>query len=553
MILIENPFPLFSDNNGELLESGYIYIGEAGLNPETSPINVFWDKDLLYPAAQPIRTINGLPSRDGTATPLYTASSDYSLLVKDKNQAFIYSTSFYTSEVVPADGSVTGSKIDDTAAFIFPTLLSLQKGADIAPAAGVLTLGIDGNYFTVTGTDPITSIASIGIGTAVKLEFDDALVLTYDATDIILPRNQSITTVAGNHVILVEYDVGKWKYVSGDVARDIQLNSDADGDIYYRDAGILTRLPKGSDDEILTLASGVPAWATPATPVDVNILSDPDLIGSGFSIPSTAAPAIVALNSTDVAFIDHGIDELRTYRFDGSTWSLVGNGFSIVMAGGLSALAALNETDVAFINSSIDELRTYTFDGTDWSLVGNGLSISSSAPALTALNGTDVAWFDDATDDLRTYRFDGSDWSLVGNGLSIVVAGGSSALTALNGTDVAFINATDDELKTYTFDGSDWSLVGSALSIAVGNPALAAMNSTDVALIDDTNDELRIYRFNGSIWSLTGIGLPIAIGSPALAAMNGTDVTLIDATNDELRKYRFKYVPGLPYNPSRSL
>ena len=38
------------------------------------------------------------------------------------------------------------------------------------------------------------------------------------------------------------------------------LGSDANGDIYYRDAGILKRLPKGTDGEILGLASGVPAW-----------------------------------------------------------------------------------------------------------------------------------------------------------------------------------------------------------------------------------------------------------------------------------------------------
>lgn len=41
------------------------------------------------------------------------------------------------------------------------------------------------------------------------------------------------------------------------------LGSDADGDIYYRDAGILKRLPKGNDNEVLTLASGLPAWTIP--------------------------------------------------------------------------------------------------------------------------------------------------------------------------------------------------------------------------------------------------------------------------------------------------
>ena len=40
------------------------------------------------------------------------------------------------------------------------------------------------------------------------------------------------------------------------------LGSDADGDIYYRDAGILKRLAKGSDRQSLELVSGIPAWVT---------------------------------------------------------------------------------------------------------------------------------------------------------------------------------------------------------------------------------------------------------------------------------------------------
>lgn len=213
MILIGNPFALFSDNNGELLESGYVYIGEAGLNPVTNPINVFWDKDLLYPAAQPIRTINGLPSRNGSASALYTMSTEYSVLVEDKNQVFIYSTSYYPSDVIPADGSITGSMIAAGAPFVFPTILNLGKGLNIAPVAGVLTLGADGNYFDVTGTDPITSIASVGVGTQAILHFDGILVFTDDGDNIVLQGGANITTAAGDHAYIVEYEVGKWRSV----------------------------------------------------------------------------------------------------------------------------------------------------------------------------------------------------------------------------------------------------------------------------------------------------------------------------------------------------
>lgn len=44
---------------------------------------------------------------------------------------------------------------------------------------------------------------------------------------------------------------------------EIDLGSDAEGDIYYRNAsGEFTRLPKGSDGEILELVSGIPSWET---------------------------------------------------------------------------------------------------------------------------------------------------------------------------------------------------------------------------------------------------------------------------------------------------
>ena len=42
------------------------------------------------------------------------------------------------------------------------------------------------------------------------------------------------------------------------------LGSDADGDIYYRNSNNLQRLAKGDDDQVLTLASGVPTWAAAA-------------------------------------------------------------------------------------------------------------------------------------------------------------------------------------------------------------------------------------------------------------------------------------------------
>src|SRR2546428_11977169 len=56
----------------------------------------------------------------------------------------------------------------------------LAKGADIASAAA-LTPGVDGNYFHVTGTTTVTSIATAQAGSLLFLKFDGAVLLTYNA------------------------------------------------------------------------------------------------------------------------------------------------------------------------------------------------------------------------------------------------------------------------------------------------------------------------------------------------------------------------------------
>lgn len=95
-------FPIFNDIDGSPLESGYIYCGVTGLNPEVSPKDIFWDEALTIPAAQPIRTIGGYPSRSGTPAMFYT-DGNYSLTVRNKNSSLIYSSLTRTFEVDASD------------------------------------------------------------------------------------------------------------------------------------------------------------------------------------------------------------------------------------------------------------------------------------------------------------------------------------------------------------------------------------------------------------------------------------------------------------------
>lgn len=100
---IQPTYPIFTDIDGQPLEDGYVWIGAANLDPQTNPINVYWDAALTLPAAQPIRTLAGYPANSGTPARLYV-NSDYSIRVMNKKGSVVYSapaaTERYSGAVV---------------------------------------------------------------------------------------------------------------------------------------------------------------------------------------------------------------------------------------------------------------------------------------------------------------------------------------------------------------------------------------------------------------------------------------------------------------------
>jgi hypothetical protein len=107
---IQPTYPIFTETDGLPLENGYIWIGTANLDPQGNPINVYWDAALTIAAPQPIRTLNGYPSRSGTPARLYV-NSDYSIRVQDKNGSLIYSSPTATERY--NDAVISGINAED--------------------------------------------------------------------------------------------------------------------------------------------------------------------------------------------------------------------------------------------------------------------------------------------------------------------------------------------------------------------------------------------------------------------------------------------------------
>lgn len=88
MPALNQPFPQFFDLDGTPLDNGFIYIGSSNMNPETSPVQCYWDYSLTQPAPQPFRTSNGYIMRNGSPAQVFTGIA-FSLTVKNKNGALI--------------------------------------------------------------------------------------------------------------------------------------------------------------------------------------------------------------------------------------------------------------------------------------------------------------------------------------------------------------------------------------------------------------------------------------------------------------------------------
>lgn len=173
---IQPTYPIFTETDGQPLESGYIWIGTVNLDPQVNPINVYFDAALTILAAQPIRTINGYPSRNGTPARLYV-DSDYSIRVMNKNGSTVYSAPAATerysdivlnvnAENVVYDPPFTSGVQTNVEAKLAQTVSVLDFGADstgILDSTAAIQAAIDtgSRVFIPKGTYIVTNTLTI--------------------------------------------------------------------------------------------------------------------------------------------------------------------------------------------------------------------------------------------------------------------------------------------------------------------------------------------------------------------------------------------------------
>ena len=102
--------------DGLPLNNGYVYFGSPGLNPETSPIVVYWDAALTIVAPQPLRTVGGFVMRNGSPANVF-ASGDFSSTVKDSKGALVYTVANNVDFLATGTLAASSITVVDTGAY----------------------------------------------------------------------------------------------------------------------------------------------------------------------------------------------------------------------------------------------------------------------------------------------------------------------------------------------------------------------------------------------------------------------------------------------------
>jgi len=202
---IQPTYPIFTDIDGQPLEAGYVWLGQANLDPQVNPINAYWDAALTIAAPQPIRTLGGYPSRNGTPARIYV-NSDYSIRVQNRNGSTVYSAPAATERYGNIISLADISFIQAGAGAVTRTALAKMRepvsvkdfgavgdGVNDDTAAIMLALQNGGNVLFPTGTYKVTTIVADSINK-----------LSVDATAA------TFTSIYGNVVVINNCDDFSW-------------------------------------------------------------------------------------------------------------------------------------------------------------------------------------------------------------------------------------------------------------------------------------------------------------------------------------------------------
>ena len=204
-----------------------------------------------------------------------------------------------------------------------------EARADAIASGATVDIGaIVGNLVHITGTTTITSFGTIQAGTRRRVIFDAALILTHNATSLILPTAANITTVAGDSAEFVSEGAGNWRCTSYQRATGFALAAPSTKDAVSaltNSSGTVTVDCTLGKSFTITLAANVTTLALTnlngagfATEIEIEIKQNGT---GGFTFTLPASFKALGGSDTAIAAGANAVTVISAKTFDnGTTW-----------------------------------------------------------------------------------------------------------------------------------------------------------------------------------------------------------------------------------------
>ena len=136
---VGNPFAPFLDRRGLPL-TGTLYLGTEGDDPEVSPVDAFFDKDLTIAAPQPIVIVGGFPRNAGNPALVYVAEDTFSMRTRDEDGGevfYVANAAMDSDQFQPLDSDLTAIAALATTSY-GRALLTMADAAALRSYAGIV-------------------------------------------------------------------------------------------------------------------------------------------------------------------------------------------------------------------------------------------------------------------------------------------------------------------------------------------------------------------------------------------------------------------------------
>lgn len=243
-----------ADTNAEVTSGMYVWISEGTANANSAWILTTADPITLGTTALTFAQFSGLGqitagdglTKTGNTLNIVTANSGRIVVNADNIDlaSGIVSTGTYKSVTVDTYGRVTAGTN--------PTTLAGYGITDAQPLDADLTA--------------LAALASTGFAVRTASDTWAQRTLTGTANKIVITNGDGVSgnptlNIGSDVVTLTDAQTLTNKTLTSPV---INVGSDATGDIYYRNSGVLTRRAIGATGQVLAVVGGVPDWVTPA-------------------------------------------------------------------------------------------------------------------------------------------------------------------------------------------------------------------------------------------------------------------------------------------------